>query len=123
MTLYDGFGRLDDGRPFWTGDFTGDGRRDMLFYYPGDRNWWLGRCDAAGKLTWNLAGNTAGFGQVHDGRPFWVGDFAGDGKSDMIELYRGGTVVIQVIDADYDGRANVVREYDSSGALSRETRL
>lgn len=50
-------------------------------------------------------------------------DRNGDGKSDMIELYRGGTVVIQVIDADYDGRANVVREYDSSGSLSRETRL
>ena len=50
-------------------------------------------------------------------------DRNGDGKSDMIELYRGGTVVIQVIDADYDGSANVVREYDSSGSLARETRL
>jgi hypothetical protein len=50
-------------------------------------------------------------------------DRNGDGKSDMIEIYRGGAVVIQLIDADYDGRANVVREYDSSGALARETRL
>ena len=50
-------------------------------------------------------------------------DRNGDGKSDMIEIYRGGAVVIQLIDADFDGRANVVREYDSSGSLSRETRL
>jgi hypothetical protein len=50
-------------------------------------------------------------------------DRNGDGKSDMIELYRGGSVVIQLIDADFDGRANVVREYDSSGSLARETRL
>jgi hypothetical protein len=50
-------------------------------------------------------------------------DRNGDGKSDMIELYRGGSVVIQLIDADFDGSANVVREYDSSGSLSRETRL
>ena len=50
-------------------------------------------------------------------------DRNGDGKSDMIEIYRGGAVVIQLVDADFDGRANVVREYDSSGSLSRETRL
>ncbi len=37
-----GFGDLNDGRPFWVGDFTGDGSTDVLFYYPGDDNWWLG---------------------------------------------------------------------------------
>ena len=52
-----GFGRLNDGRPFWTGDFTGDGRTDVLFYYPGDSNWWLGQL-AASQLQWSLVGNT-----------------------------------------------------------------
>ncbi|MCY4725922.1 VCBS repeat-containing protein [Nocardioides sp. STR2] len=89
MVVYDGFGRLDDGRPIWTGDFTGDGRRDVLFYYPGDKNWWLGRFDATGKLNWNLAGNTTGFGQVADGRPFWIGDFAGDHRADVLFYYPG----------------------------------
>ena len=38
-----GFGHaINDGRPFWIGDFNGDGRADVLFYYPGDDNWWLG---------------------------------------------------------------------------------
>ncbi len=50
-------------------------------------------------------------------------DRNGDGTADIIEIYRSGGVVIQVIDADYDRRANVVRVYDASGALSREERL
>jgi hypothetical protein len=84
-----GFGQVRDGRPFWTGDFTGDRKTDILFYYPGDKNWWLGRFDANGVLNWNLAGNTAGFGQVADGRPFWVGDFAGDARKDILFYYPG----------------------------------
>ena len=32
---------INDGRPFWVSDFSGDGRADVLFYYPGDDNWWL----------------------------------------------------------------------------------
>jgi hypothetical protein len=51
---------LNDGRPFWTGDFTGGGSDDVLFYYPGDDNWWLGTV-TNGQLNWTLAGNTAGF--------------------------------------------------------------
>lgn len=56
-----GFGHgINDGRPFWTGDFTGDGSTDVLFYYPGDDNWWLGTL-TNGQLSWTLVGNTAGF--------------------------------------------------------------
>ena len=84
-----GFGRLDDGRPIWTGDFSGNGKTDLLFYYPGDNNWWLGEFDAQNQLTWSLAGNTAGFGQVWDGRPFWIGDFDGNGKADVLFYYPG----------------------------------
>jgi hypothetical protein len=50
-------------------------------------------------------------------------DRNGDGSADIIEIYRSGGVIIQVIDADYDRRANVVRIYDASGALAREERL
>jgi hypothetical protein len=85
-----GFGHaINDGRPFWIGDFTGDGRSDVLFYYPGDDNWWLGSV-LNGQLTWSLVGNTRGFGHaINDGRPFWTGDFTGDGGSDVLFHFRG----------------------------------
>jgi hypothetical protein len=86
-----GFGDLADGRPFWTGDFNGNGSTDVLFYYPGDDNWWLGTVQPGnGQLTWIFAGNTAGFGHaINDGRPFWIGDFNGDGRADVLFYYPG----------------------------------
>lgn len=50
-------------------------------------------------------------------------DRNGDGRADMIEVFRDGSVAYQMIDADYDGTANVLRVYDASGALAREQRL
>lgn len=50
-------------------------------------------------------------------------DRNGDGQADLIEIYRSGNVLVQVIDADYDGRANVMRTYGSDGSLTREERL
>lgn len=50
-------------------------------------------------------------------------DRNGDGKADMIEIFREGARVAQLIDADYDGTANVLRVYDASGGLAREERL
>ncbi len=84
-----GFGNLADGRPIWAADFAGTGRTDILFYFPGDRNWWLGQFGANNQLAWNLAGNTAGFGQVWDGRPFWIGNFTGDAKADVLFYFPG----------------------------------
>jgi Matrixin len=84
-----GFGNLADGRPIWAADFAGAGKVDILFYFPGDQNWWLGQFDANNNLSWSLAGNTAGFGQVWDGRPFWIGDFNGDGKADVLFHFPG----------------------------------
>jgi hypothetical protein len=38
-----GFGHnIYDGRPFWTGNLTGSGQTDILFYSPEDGNWWVG---------------------------------------------------------------------------------
>ena len=71
------------------GDFNGDGKADILFYYPGDDNWWLGTFGTDSKIhQWVLADNTGGgvnsvsklnFGHAitTDGRPFWIGDFNG----------------------------------------------
>ena len=79
-----GFGHaINDGRPFWISDFTGDGRSDILFYTPADDNWWLGTFNGTA-LSWSLAGNTRGFGHLNDGRPMWIGDFNGDGKSGVL---------------------------------------
>jgi hypothetical protein len=50
-------------------------------------------------------------------------DRNGDGRADLIEIYRSGGVIIQLIDADYNGRANVMRVLDASGALVREERM
>lgn len=49
-------------------------------------------------------------------------DRNGDGRADMIEVFRDGGLAYQLIDADYDGTANVLRVYDASGALAREQR-
>ena len=85
-----GFGHgINDGRPFWVGDFTGSGCADILFYYPGDDNWWLGRYDGR-QMQWSFAGNTAGFGHsISDGRPFWVGNFSGRDRSEILFYYPG----------------------------------
>jgi hypothetical protein len=49
-------------------------------------------------------------------------DRNGDGRCDMVEVYRDGALAAQVIDPDYDGTANVLRVY-SDGKLVREERL
>ena len=85
-----GFGSgINDGRPFWVGSFSGAGRDEVLFYFPGDDNWWLGTHNGT-ELAWTWAGNTAGFGHgINDGRPFWVGDFNGDGRDDVLFYFPG----------------------------------
>jgi kumamolisin len=79
-----GFGNIWDGRPFWTGDFTGAGHSQIMFYYPGDSNWWLGTIGNNGQLAWPLVGNTARFGNLADGRRFWTGNFTGVGHNQIM---------------------------------------
>jgi hypothetical protein len=85
-----GFGQLNDGRPFWIGKFSRSDRDQILFYYPGDGNWWLGTHDG-NQLSWGTGpvSNTSGFGQLNDGRPFWVGRFSRSDRDQVLFYYPG----------------------------------
>ena len=83
-----GFGNTA-GDPTWTGDFTGNGHADVLFYSPGDQNWWLGTFSGTA-LGQTFAGNTSGFGNTA-GNPTWTGDFTGNGHRDMLFYSPGDT--------------------------------
>ena len=85
-----GFGSLLDGsHPLYVGDFNGDGKRDLMFYYEGDGTWWMGLCDGQ-QITWHSAGNTQGFGNLIDRtRKILIGDFDGDRKTDVLFHYEG----------------------------------
>ena len=50
-------------------------------------------------------------------------DRNGDGRADMVEVYRDGALLARLVDADYDGTANSLRRYDASGAVTREERF
>jgi hypothetical protein len=78
------FGNLmDGGHRIFTGDFTGDGKSDVLFYYSGDGHWWLGTSSGTA-LTWTLAAGTT-FGNLLDGtHAIYTGDYNGDGKLDLL---------------------------------------
>lgn len=77
------FGNAPAGCLVWNDDFDGDGQTDILFFYSGDKNWWLGSYDG-NQLQWSLVGNTASFGSAPQGRPVWNGDFNGDGQADIL---------------------------------------
>jgi kumamolisin len=81
------FGQVGDGRPFWVGDFDSIGRFQIMFYFPADNNWWLGTIGDNGQLTWQHAGNTAQFGRLNDGRPFWGGAFSPASYRDQLMFY------------------------------------
>ncbi len=59
----------------FTGDYNGDGKTDVLFYYKGDGNWWMGLSNGQ-TLAWHGAGSSGGFGNLLDGVHHWLrGDF------------------------------------------------
>lgn len=84
-----GFGNLNDGRPIWSGYFRGVFQADLLFYHPGDHNWWMGVFNGS-TFNWQFVGNTSGFGNLNDGRPLWTGNFQrGFGGTDIL-FYQPG---------------------------------
>ena len=53
-----GFGNLIDGQHLiWIADFTGTGHAQVMVYYAGDGNWWLGDM-VGGQLQWSLVSQT-----------------------------------------------------------------
>jgi len=84
------FGNLQDGQhQSWIGDFSGAGHAQVLFYYKGDGNWWLGDIQA-GVIHWSLVSQSAGFGNLLDGsHPIWIGDFSGVGHAQVLFYYKG----------------------------------
>ena len=70
-------------------------------------------------------GDRAGFVRfTGEARPVatWT-DRNGDGRADMVELFRNGVLAVQVIDADYSGTINAVRHFDGSGKPTRTDTL
>jgi CubicO group peptidase (beta-lactamase class C family) len=85
-----GFGNLLNGHKFWIGRFSRSDRDQVLMYYPGDRNWWLGSHDVAtNKLVWSSAGNTNGFGNLLAGHMFWTGRFTRSDRTEVLFYYPG----------------------------------
>jgi hypothetical protein len=85
-----GFGNLLDGsHALYDGDFDGDGKEDVLFFYNGDDNLWLGRSNGTA-LSWSQVGNESGFGNLIDGgHRLLAGDFNGDHRTDLLFYYSG----------------------------------
>jgi hypothetical protein len=85
-----GFGNLLDGsHMLYDGDFNGDGKRDLAFYYNGNGDWFVGLSDG-NAITFHNAGNTSNFGDVVDGsHGMVVGDWNGDHKTDVMFHYSG----------------------------------
>lgn len=63
---------INDGRHFRVGDFNGDGKLDVLFFFRGDGNWWRGTVDANNHLNWSLWYKTSVIYFVY---PNYVGSF------------------------------------------------
>jgi hypothetical protein len=73
--------------PTFIGDFSGVGKDQVLYYFPGDEGWSLGTI-AKGKITFSSLGNSAGFGNTA-GDPTFIGDFSGVGKDQVLYYFPG----------------------------------
>jgi hypothetical protein len=60
----------------------------VLFYFPGDSNWWLGTHNG-NDLVWDNLGATTGFGNIADGRPVFTGNFTGGAADEVLAYFPG----------------------------------
>ena len=65
------------------GDFTGDGRDDIVSYHPSNGSWWVSRSTGSGLSTsrWATFSTRTGWA-TH-----MVGDFNGDGRDDIVSYH------------------------------------
>ena len=78
---------LGGNHEIWIGNFTGARHQQVLFYYNGDGNWFLGDM-ANGKLNWKLVDNSSGFGRLLDSKHLiWIGNFTGAGHQQVLFYY------------------------------------
>jgi hypothetical protein len=77
------FGGAEGASLFWTGDFTGLGKTETLFWFPKDQNYWLGRF-TGDQIGYTPAGNTSVFGGAEDVSLIWTGSFTGSGKTELL---------------------------------------
>jgi hypothetical protein len=89
LVSWPGWLALDDGvHLFWTGDFTGLGKAQIMLYAGADGSWWLGTVSGS-QMDWAMVGNPGWLG-LNDGvHLFWAGDFTGSGKTEVM-AYSGG---------------------------------
>lgn len=67
----------------YVGDFNGDGRSDMLCHDTGTGYKWIAHATSAGTFTGTTWGAAMGW-CYHAGAALHIGDFNGDGRSDML---------------------------------------
>ena len=81
------FGNLTDKSiRIFTGDFTGSGKTELLFYYSGDGNWWHGSfIDNTFQWSTEPVNNSSGFGKLTDSRiRIFTGDFTGSKRTELL---------------------------------------
>ena len=73
----------------FAGSFTGSWESTLLVYDSVTMNWSSGHFAATGPVTLTTVGNTAGFGDLADGRPFWKGYFSKLDREQVLFHYPG----------------------------------
>lgn len=106
VTNTSGFGDLADGRPFWTGTFLRPDQTAIVFYFPGDGNWWIGRYEAT-QFRWDVLTNTSGaipdqavLGNMKASTRsrFWTGHFTAEGRTNIL-FYSGTEQPVDLVQA------------------------
>jgi hypothetical protein len=75
---------LSNGVQIWVDTFWGCGKKEILFYNPSTGDWRIG-CFNGTQLSWNLANNSANFGDLQKGNiKILKGSFSCDGVAELL---------------------------------------